>query len=101
VRVPIHEQKSVDEPEFDAVAAEEVGAEGGEGEELGGLGTRADCALHAVVDLDLQVEELRILCFCLGQLVEEVVQQEEVVEEIAEGDRLRPGGRTRLYRHLL
>jgi hypothetical protein len=87
VVVPVHEEESVKEPEFDAVSPDEVGAQASEGEELRGLRASTDCRLHAVVDLDLKVEELRGLRLGLGQLVEEVVQQEEVIEEMAERQR--------------
>lgn len=85
--VPIHEEESVEEAQFDAVALHEVPAEGTECYQLTRLATRTHCCLHPVVDLDLQVEELTVLSFRLGQLVEEVVQEEEVVEEVGKGDR--------------
>lgn len=84
VVVPIHEEEAVDETQFDAIPAEEVGAESCEGDELAGLGSSADCGLHGVVDVDLEVEEVTRLRLGLGELVEEVVQQEEVAEEAGE-----------------
>ena len=78
--VPIHEEKSVQKLQFYAVASKEVGAKRAKGNELRHFWPGAHCCLHAVVDLDLKVEELAVLCLCLCQLVEEIVKQEEMIE---------------------
>lgn len=61
-----------------------------------GFRSCADGGFHAVVDLDLEVEELGSFGFRLCQFVEEIVEEEEVIEEVAEGKggggQLWPGG---------
>lgn len=93
VVVPVHEQKPVQKSQLDAIALHVVGAETSEGDDLSSLAASAHCCLHAIVDLDLQVEEVAVFGLRLGQLVEEVVQQEEVAEEVPH--RERGGGRGR------
>lgn len=80
--VPVGEEEAVEEAQLDAVAADEVPAERGEGHYLARLGPRAHRCLHPVVDVDLQVEVVRVAAPRLRDLVEEVVQQEEVVEQV-------------------
>ena len=82
--IPIHEEKSIDESQPDAVSFHEVGAEGSEGNELSHFGSGAYCALHAIIDLNLQVEELCIFSFCFCHAMEEVMQEEKVVVKISE-----------------
>lgn len=102
--VPIDEKEAVQEAQFDAVASEEVGDEGGAGDELCDLGAGLDCAGHGGVDLDLEIEVGWVAGFGFGEPVEEVVEQEEVVEEVVEGERRQSGcgrGLSHYYRRKL
>jgi hypothetical protein len=51
---------------------------------LSHFGSGAYCALHAIIDLNLQVEELCIFSFCFCHAMEEVMKEEEVVVKISE-----------------
>jgi hypothetical protein len=74
-------------PEFDAVAPQEVGDQRSRSSELGHFGPRLHRVGHPRVDLDLQVKVGCVMRFGFGESVQEIVEQEEVVEEVFEGQR--------------
>lgn len=83
--VPINKQKTIEEPELDALPLQEVVTKRTEAKSLGYLGTSSNRRSHMVVDLYLKVEIVGVGSLGFGYFVEEVVEEKEVVIEMLEG----------------
>lgn len=83
--VPVDEEEARHKLEGDAMAFHEIVAEGTEDGSLEHALAYLDGTIHAVIDLDLKVEVVRGLGLGLGEFVEEVMQQQEVIVVVFKG----------------